>query len=122
MRNANYSVLERFYNEKHQNRSLKWLFAQGNCQITTSFFDKKYLFICSNYQVLILLLFNRTVKEYTMKDIVILTQIALEELEVTLMPLVRVGILNIWQKNVMINNNSKVIIILNFLLIYFIFI
>lgn len=56
---------EKFYCEKHQNRSLKWLFAQGNCNLSSNFFDKKYQFVVNNHQLLIFLAFNRKVKEYT---------------------------------------------------------
>ena len=96
---------ESFYNEKHQNRSLKWLFAQGNCIVSANIFDKKYQFIISNYQLLIFLVFNRNPKKYTVNEIHFLTQIPLEELEVCLACLNKIGIFNIiYDSNGIANN------------------
>lgn len=110
-------AFQNFYNEKHQNRSLKWLFAQGNCSVTSNIFDKKYQFIINNYQLLIFLMFNRSTKKYSVKEIHFLTQIPMEELESCLASLNKIGILIISHNNLENSNNlnqSKVMKILHF--------
>ena len=101
-------IFESFYNEKHQNRSLKWLFAQGNCVVSANIFDKKYQFVVSNYQLLIFLVFNRDLKKYTVNEIQILTKIPLEELEVCLASLNKIGIFIVGHENE--GNTNKVFI------------
>jgi len=101
-------IFEKFYNEKHQNRSLKWIFAQGSCNITSNSFDKKYLFIVSNYQLLVFLLFNRVLKRYSLNEIHYLTQIPLDELDSCLVPLIKLGILQLLNENEAKINHTKV--------------
>lgn len=110
-------VFESFYNEKHQNRSLKWLFAQGNCVVSANVFDKKYQFVVSNYQLLIFLVFNRNLKKYTVNEIHILTKIPFEELEVCLASLNKIGIFIVSQDNERSTNKVFIYVVtLQFLL------
>ena len=102
------NIFEKFYTEKHQNRSLKWLFAQGSCNVTSNSFDKKYLFIITNYQLLIFLLFNRAKKKYSLNEVHFLTQIPMDELESCLLPLTKIGILILTNENEIKINHSKV--------------
>lgn len=93
------AIFEGFYKEKHQNRNVKWLFGQGISQISSFAFDKKYQFIVNNYQLLIILLFNKPIKKYSLSEIHAFTQIPFEEIEICLNPLLKLGVFKLLTQN-----------------------
>ena len=50
---------EEYYAGKHHGRNLTWLLGFGQCELTTTFAQKRYTLIVNPYQASILLLFNR---------------------------------------------------------------
>lgn len=93
------AIFESFYKEKHQNRNVKWLFGQGISQLSSFGFDKKYQFIVNNYQLLLILLFNKPIKKYSLSEIQLFTQIPFEEIEICLNPLLKLGVFKLLTQN-----------------------
>ncbi|KAL4508504.1 hypothetical protein ABPG72_003808 [Tetrahymena utriculariae] len=75
----------KLYKEKHKGRKIDWAFSQGNAEISTKF-DKKYTLDVTNYQLLILLLFNKA-DSYTFQNISDVLKIPLAELHINLITL-----------------------------------
>ncbi|KAL4456855.1 hypothetical protein ABPG74_014493 [Tetrahymena malaccensis] len=82
----------KLYKEKHKGRKIDWAFSQGNAEISTKF-DKKYTLDVTNYQLLILLLFNKA-DSYTFKYISDVLKIPIQELHLNLITLCKYKLFN----------------------------
>ena len=57
-----------FYNEKHNGRTLSWLYSVSKGEMTATYKKAKYQLVASTIQMTVLLQFNR-VDKYTVKDL-----------------------------------------------------
>ena len=93
-----------FYYSKYNNgRLLNWKLALGNAEVRGTFKEgKRYEFLCSSYQMFLLLLFNEN-PVITYQQFLQMTQIAPQELHQHLIPLIKQKIV---VKNPSINSFS----------------
>jgi hypothetical protein len=87
-------------------KSMNWQYQYGNSTLKLNGFDKKYEIICSTFQMSILLLFNE-MNDVTLTEMKEMTNLKKEILLKELKLIIEIGLLNIKDDCVSVNENFK---------------
>jgi len=84
-------VFEKYYYKKYPGKILSWMMSLGDCELQGNF-EKKYTLLVTNYQLCVLLLFNKR-PQVTFEEIKHLYNIPDAELQAHTLALIRAGVL-----------------------------